>query len=159
MNILKINKPKILWAGALGIIILTLVAGCSGNYGRYKRDTDVQQAFEANQVPPDYKYFYFGNDNYPYVIFGIEPKYEMNSKMWKEVSANTSEFKELIRWIWEDYGYYKFGADILDPAGNKVGVLYTAIRDTAFKFGENNQISVIPGTPYLGGPEANLRAP
>jgi len=152
MDILKIKNSKILWVGALGIIFLTLVVGCSGKYGSYKRDTGVKQAFETNQVPTEYKYFYYGFDTRPYVIFGIEPKYEMNSKMWKEVSADTSEFKNITRWVWEDYGYYKFGADILDPNGNKVGVLYTAIRETTLKFGDNNQISVIPNSPFLWGP-------
>ena len=161
MNILKINKNKILWVGTLGIIVLTLVAGCSGKYGSYKRDTGVMQAFESNQVPADYKYFYYGFDTRPYVIFGVEPKYEMNSRMWMEVSADTSEFKQMTRWTWEDYGYHKFGADILDPNGNKVGVLYTAIRGITLKFGENNQISVIPSTPFLWGPvaDAGVRGP
>ncbi|MGB5751118.1 MAG: hypothetical protein WBM69_29385 [Desulfobacterales bacterium] len=161
MNIIKINNIKILWAGMLGISILALVAGCSGKYGSYKRDTAVKQAFETNQVPAEYKYFYYGFDTRPYVIFGIEPKYEMNSKMWKEVSADTSEFKNITRWVWEDYGYDKFGADILDPNGNKVGVLYTAIRETTLKFGDNNQISVIPNSPFLWGPVAmgGVRSP
>ena len=81
--------------------------------------------------------------------------------MWKEVSADTPEFKEMTRWVWEDYGYYKFGADILDPDGNKVGVLYTAIYETTVKFGDDNQISVIPGTPFLMGPDGSgeVRAP
>ena len=153
MNTIKINNNNILWLGSLGIIILALAAGCSGKYGSYKRDTNVQAAFETSQVPADYKYFYYGFDTRPYVIFGIEPKYEMNSRMWKEVSADTPEFKEMTRWIWEDYDYYKFGADILDPDGKKVGILYTAIRETTVKFGDNNRISVIPNTPFLWGPD------
>ena len=154
MNIyLKINKNKILWAGTLGIIILTLVAGCSGKYGSYRLDPGVQQSFESNQVPADYKYYYYGLGNETIAIFGVEPKYEMNSRMWKEAAPDTSEFKEITRWIWEDYGYYKFGADILDPNGNKVGVLYTAINGTTIKFHGDNQISVIPSTPFLWGPD------
>ncbi len=154
MNIyLKIKKNKILWTGTLGIIILALVAGCSGKYGSYKRDTEVQLAFESNQVPADYKYYYYGLGNETIAIFGIEPKYEMNSRMWKEATPDTSEFKEITRWVWEDYGYYKFGADILDPDGNKVGILYTAIDETIVKFGDDNQISVMPNTPFLRGPD------
>ncbi len=136
------------------IIILTLIAGCSANYGSLKRDAEVQQAFESNQVPMDYKYYYYG-DSEPYVIFGIEPKYEMDSKMWRAVAPDTAEFKEMTRWIWEDYGYYKFGADILDPNGSKVGIMYTAIRETSVKFVGDNQIVVIPNTPFLWGPEAS----
>ena len=57
MDILKINNNKILWAGALGIIILTLVAGCSAKYGSYRRDPGVQQSFESGQVPAYNHYF------------------------------------------------------------------------------------------------------
>ena len=62
------------------------------------------------------------------------------------------EFKEMIRWVWEDYGYYKFGADILNPQGKKVGVFYSAIRETSVKFVNSNQIMVMPNTPFLWGP-------
>ena len=138
---------------AIVIITLTLTAGCTANFGRLKRNADVQQAFESNQVPMEYKYYYFA-DSEPYVVFGIEPKYEMNSNMWRDISPDTAEFKEMIRWVWEDYGYYKFGADILDPNGVKVGIMYTAINDTAVKFVGENEIVVIPGTPFLWGPDS-----
>ena len=136
------------------IITLTLIAGCSANYGSLKRDAEVQQAFESNQVPMDYKYYYYA-DSEPYVVFGIEPKYEMDSNMWRDVSPDTEEFKEMTRWIWEDYGYYKFGADILDPNGVKVGIMYTAINQTSVKFVGDNQIVVMPNTPFLWGPDGS----
>ena len=135
-----------------GIFVLALIAGCAGTYGSLKRDAEVQQAFESNQVPKEFKYYYYGFDTRPYVIFGIEPKYEMNSNMWREVMPDTAEFKEMTRWIWEDYNYYKFGADILDPQGKKVGVFYSAIRETSVKFVNDNQIKVMPNTPFLWGP-------
>ena len=153
-QIKKYNKYKLLDKfvpiGSV-FIILMLIAGCTAKYGSLKRDAEVQQAFESNQVPMDYKYYYYG-DSEPYVIFGIEPKYEMDSHMWRDVAADTAEFKEMTRWIWEDYGYYKFGADILDPQGKKVGVFYSAIRETSVKFVNDNQIKVMPNTPFLWGP-------
>ena len=152
---LKINNNKILSVSAAAILILALAGGCAGQYGSYRKDSGVQQSFESNQVPPDYKYFYYGLDNEPIVIFGVEKKYEMNSNMWKEVSADTPEFRDLTTWVWEDYGHNIFGAEILDPEGIKVGVLYTAVRETAIKFGADNQISVMTNTPFLWGPVAD----
>ena len=144
------------------IIALTLIAGCAANYGSLKQDADVQQAFESNQVPMNYKYYYYG-DSEPYVIFGIEPKYEMDSNMWRDVSPDTAEFKEMTRWVWEDYGYYKFGAKILDQNGVQIGIMYTAIRQTSVKFVGDNQIVVMPNTPFLWGPDTGggggIRAP
>jgi hypothetical protein len=135
----------------MGIFVLALIAGCAGTYGSLKRDTEVQQAFETNKVPMGYKYYYYG-DSEPYVVIGIEPEYEMDSKMWREVTPDTEDFKEMIRWIWEDYGYYKFGADILDPQGKKMGIFYSSIRGTSVKFMNGNQIMVMPNTPFLWGP-------
>ena len=149
------KRLRVLFPPMIGIIVLTLIAGCAGTYGSLKRDAEVQQAFESNQVPKEYKYYYYGFDTRPYAIFGIEPKYEMNSNMWREATPDTDDFKEMVRWIWEDYGYYKFGADILDPQGKKVGVFYSAIRETSLKFVNDNQIMVMPNTPFLWGPEAN----
>lgn len=138
----------------MGLFGLILLAGCAGTYGSIKRDAEVQQAFESNQVPMDYKYYYYG-DSEPYAIFGIEPKYEIDSRAWREATPDTEDFKEMVRWIWEDYGYYKFGASILDPQGNKVGIYYSAIRETAVKFVNGNQIVVMPHTPFLWGPDGS----
>lgn len=149
------NKPIIIKMFGLILTILLLAAGCSAKYGRLQHDVDVQAAFETNQVSMDYRYYYYG-DSEPYVIFGIEPKYGMDSRMWRDVSADTEEFREMIRFLWEDYNYYKFGADILDPNGAKVGIMYTAIRETTVKFVGNNQIVVMPNTPFLWGPEAGV---
>ena len=152
MNIFQIDNYKRLWAGILVVIFSSLAVGCASKYGSYKRDVRIQNAFESGQVPAEFKYFYYGYETLPFVIFGIESKYEMNSEMWREISSDTPLFKKLAPRIWEDYGYYKFGADILDPNGNKVGILYTAIRETTIKFGDNNQIIIIPHTPFLWGP-------
>lgn len=139
----------------MSIIALVLIVGCTGNYGSLRRDAQVQQAFETNQVPTNYKYYYYGYDTLPYAIFGVEPEYQIDSYMWREVMPDTAEFQEMTRWIWEDYGYYKFGADILDPQGKKVGVFYSAIRETSVKFINGNQIMVMPNTPFLWGPGAD----
>ena len=140
--------------GFFGIAILSLLfSGCSAKYGSYRRNPEVQQAFESRQVPADYSYYHYSLGGEPIVIFGIEPKYEMHSVMWKNVSSDTEEFREMIGWVWEDYEYYKFGADILDPEGQKVGILYTSVNETLFKFGPNNRIYVIPNTPFLWGPD------
>jgi hypothetical protein len=139
----------------LGMVVLVLLIGCSGTYGSLKRDQQVQEAFESNRLPTEYNYYYYGFDTAPYVIFGIEPKYELKSKMWRQAAPDTEEFKEMTRWIWEDYGYHKFGADILDPNGKKVGILFSAIYDTSVKFLADNQIAVMPSTPFLWGPDGD----
>jgi hypothetical protein len=156
-NACKMKKKLLQTARTLTCpaLVILLLAGCTADYGRLQRDADVKQAFESNQVPSDYKYYYYGFISRPYVVFGIEPKYEMDSHMWRELEPDTAEFEEAIRWIWEDYGYDRFGADILDPSGKKVGIMYTSIYEIAIEFGPENQIEVIPHTPFLWGPAAD----
>ncbi|UCD81192.1 MAG: hypothetical protein JSW26_07130 [Desulfobacterales bacterium] len=144
---------------SLFMISLALLIGCSGNYGSLKRNQQVQEEFETNRLPMEYRYYYYGYDTYPYVIFGIEPKFEMNSKMWRMTAPDTDEFKAMTGAVWQDYGYYKFGADILDPNGKKVGIFYSAIPETTVKFVADNQIVVIPHTPFLWGPGDGDRTP
>ncbi len=132
------------------VIMLALTFGCSADFGHLRRDAEIQLAFESNQVPSDYKYFHY-SESEPYVILGLDRRYDIKSIMWREVSSDTAEFKKMVRSIWEDYGYEKFGADILDPDGKKVGIMYTAIRETSVKFVGENEIVVMPHTPYLWG--------
>lgn len=152
--IIKKNMPiRKLFLICLAMAIPALLISCSARYGSLTLNQQAQEKFESNQVPTDYKYYYYGYSSEPYVVFGIEPKYVVHSKMWREAAPDTAEFKELIRWVWEDYGYQKFGADILDPTGKKVGILYSAINPISIKFVDDNQIVVIPGTPFLWGPD------
>ena len=127
-------------------------SGCSGMYGSYKRDAEIYQAFQSGQVDRNYTYYYNGVGNQVYAIIGIEPKYQIHSKFWREVKPDTEEFKKLTGQIWEDYGYRTYGADILDPAGIKIGIVYTSIYEVVTKFLGDNQIEVMLGTPYLWGP-------
>jgi hypothetical protein len=160
MNAIQILKTKRLrwnaWLKVGCLFALLLLVSCVGNYGRIQRDAEVQQAFESDQIPTGYKYYYYGYDTRPYVLFGIDPKYEMDSHLWREVAPDSEELKKMVRWIWEDYGYYKFGAHIFDPRGNKVGVYYSSIHETAFKFKDDNQIVVMPHTPFLWGPPGGV---
>jgi hypothetical protein len=136
-----------LFLGAIAVF-----SGCSGMYGSYKRDAEIYQAFQVNQVNRNYTYYYNGVGNQVYAIIGIEPKYQIHSKFWRESKPDTAEFKTLTNRIWEDYGYRTYGADLLDPAGKKIGIVYTSIYEVVVKFLGDNQLEVMLGTPYLWGP-------
>ena len=137
---------------AVILFVVAVSSGCSGMYGSYKRDAEIYQSFQSNQVNRSYTYYYNGVGNQVYAIIGIESKYQIQSKFWREVEPDTDTFKKLTGQIWEDYGYRTYGADLLDPAGKKIGIVYTSIYDVAVKFLKNNQLEVLLGTPYLWGP-------
>ncbi len=144
----------ILYLG-VGSLLMILLSGCMGNYGRLNRNPEVFQAFENNHVPTDYRYYYYGFDTRPYVIIGVEPKYDAASRMWQEVEPNTEQFKNMTIWIWEDYGYSRYGARILDPSGNPVGILFSSIQEISVKFSADNHLTVMPNMPFLWGPAAD----
>ena len=148
------NKALMVRTLSLAVIlsVFALLAGCSGMYGSYKRDPEIYQSFQANQVNQNYTYYCKAVGNQVYAIIGIEPKYQIHSKFWRKVKPDTAEFKKLTNQIWEDYGYQTYGADLLDPAGNKIGIAYTSIYEVTVKFLADNQIEVLLNTPYLWGP-------
>ena len=136
-------------------LVLALVSGCAGTFGHYTRDSEVFEAFNNDQVPMDYRYYYYHSGSEPIAVIGVEKKYDAGSKMWREVEPNTAKFKNLIDWIWADYGYTRFAARIIDPSGKQAGIMYTSIREVAIKFTDDNRIVVMPHTPFLWGPAAD----
>ena len=144
---------------ALCVILFTVFAGCSAKYGSFQRDKDVYHAFKNNQVNPDYNYF--ANNQHPETpaIVGIDPRYKVESKFWREIEPDTEDFKTSVNRIWEDLGFYPYGANILDPTGNKMGIYYSAVDIRAIKFLEDNKVEIMVHTPFLWGPDdpGNIR--
>ena len=154
---MKIRRwtTKLIIQSSICFLLVALAAGCAGNYGRYKLDAGVLQSFRDNQVPSDYKYYYYGFDTNPYAVVGVEKKYDAGSNLWREVEPNSEKFKNMIRWMWGDYGYTPYAARILDPSGSPVGVLYTSVREVTIKFSGDNRMTVMLNTPFLWGPTVN----
>ena len=107
---MKTPTPDPGWIIQVGacFLVLALVSGCAGTFGHYKRDPEVFEAFNSEQVPLDYRYYYYHSGSEPIAVIGVEKKYDAGSNMWREVEPNTAKFKNLIDWIWEDYGYTAF---------------------------------------------------
>ena len=158
METIHIRPPKLLTAWFLRagvcILLLNLISGCMGSYGRYSMDPEVFEEFNNNQVPRDYRYYYYHSGSEPIAVIGVEKKYDAGSRMWREVDPDTQKFKDMVHWIWEDYGYSRFAARIIDPSGKQVGIMFTSIQEVAIKFTGDNRIMVMPHTPFLWGPTA-----
>jgi hypothetical protein len=136
-------------------IFLSVISGCAGSYGRINRDDEVTKAFKSYQVPSEYKYYYYGFDTRPYAVIGVDPKFDAGTKLWREVDPQSAAFEKMIFWVWEAQHYYPYGAHILDPAGNRVGLWFSSIVLVAIKFIGEDRIMVMPDTPFLRGPSAD----
>lgn len=134
------------------LIAATMLSGCLENYGRIKRSPELTQAFQSYKVEPGYKYYYYGQSNYPYAIIGIDPAYHLSSKVWREIDPETEQFRKMVYSVWGgDYYSSITGARILSPSGEKVGIWYSSIWFVAIRFEENNRIAVMPDTPFIRG--------
>ena len=113
------------------------------NYGKLKSNREVAESFKAYQILPNHKYYYWGSPNRPVAIVGINENYELNLKLWVEIDPESANFRKTIDLVsLQGMGrtVQPWGLDILDQAGNKVGVWYSAITNAAVSVNENNQI-------------------
>jgi hypothetical protein len=126
------------------LVILTALGGCfAPNYGQLKSNPEVTQAFNSYQILPNHKYFYRGSYSSPLVMVAIKENYELSSRLWVQIDPKSKDFRALIDKIsLQGMGSTTnpWGFDILDPAGNQVGVWYSAIRGAAVEINSNKQI-------------------
>ena len=156
MNIRYYYVPKLFMFGS-GMLILLLMIGCSQNFGRIHWDENVTQAFQTNQIDPDYNFYQYTIGTQVYAIVGLDPELELQSRIWRELASDTEDFQLATSRIW--YNYTRTdedprGAIIKDPTGESVGVYFSSLRFVSFKFRPENQVTVLlDTTPITGGPD------
>ena len=152
-----------------GALIVSLVlSGCAStgvNRGRLERDRDIDNKFYAYEVLPDHRYYTSGGYDKPNAILAIHKDYELVTDLWLSIpNVNSAQIRKWIDTISpkENYrgskGY--FGAYILDPNGNRVGVWYSIQDTTVIKFLGENKLEVYtpdlfqPGELFMGDGES-----
>jgi hypothetical protein len=129
----------------ISVIVMIVISGCLENYGRLRRSTEVQKMFETGQLPSEYNYHFYGLRSHPHAVMGLEPGWTLRSKIWRKVELSTEEFRYMTKWVWEDLGYYKYGAEILDPEFEKIGIIYTSSFMAAVKVDKDTKtVEVMP---------------
>ena len=138
------------------VLLLLFVAGCSQNFGRIHWDENVTQAFQANQVDPNYNFYQYTIGMRVFAIIGLDRELELRSRLWRELSSDADDFQLATSRIWYDYTRlpkYPRGATINDPAGEQVGVYFSSLKFVSIKFMPNNRVMVmLDTTPITGGP-------
>ena len=137
---------------AAGILIIGLLAGCAANqqaretYGRLKPSSEVNQIFQKYQVLPQYRYYITGSETKPQAIIGIDRNYTLVTRLWQETTNLTSE--QLKKWVDQMLSFgpqlYTFGAYILGPNEQQVGIWYSPYNDTTVAMQADNRIEVVP---------------
>jgi len=139
-------------AAALAITTLLILTGCMGSYGRIESNPELTDAFIHKLELPDYNYYYCGRENLPYAVVGIDPRYEFQDRVWVKIETKADVYKKAAGvLVWNDT--WSRGADILDPAGNQIGIWFSYYNTTTVKVGPDNTVAVY--NPYRPSPWKN----
>ena len=159
---LQRTTAQTIFVFSLGLLTLVWAVGCSQNYGRINWDGDITRAFETNQVEPGYNFYQYTIGMQVYAIVGLDPKLEMQSRIWRKLARDTEDFKLAISRIW--YNDYQLpeeprGAVILNPDGEKVGVYFSSLHIVVIKFMPGNQVMVMPDLSLIRGGGEGRKTP
>ena len=139
-----------LWLYAMiGLSLVGLLCSCSTttNYGRLQSSHDITQLFEKAQVLSDHTYYYSGLQGVPDAIIGIHPKYALQAKLWQQVDFSHLTLKKwTFRMNYVDLVAPR-GAWILGPDGDRLGIWYSAERQTSVRLDKENRLVIAPPQP------------
>lgn len=149
------GKSNVLGVALIMSFSAVFLAGCAmGNIWRQQISTDVDRSFETLQVNPEYRYYYYGLENSPYAVVGIEKQYHINDPGWREVDPRSETFKKvvgLVRYFpW--YFSYTYGSYIVDSEGRQIGVWYSSLMAGFRVNPETGDVIITPNPDPLRSP-------
>jgi len=130
----------------LGLLLL-FYSCANSNYGKLQSSQEITQVFENEQLLSDHVYYYSGLWGVPNAIVGIHPKYDLESKVWRQVDLSSALLKKWITRMHYVHLVKPQGAWILGPDGNRIGIWYSARHQTTVRLEEDNRVVIVPPEP------------
>lgn len=111
------------------LVVLSVILGCGGHYGRLMVNDTVEMQFENYEVLADHHYYYSGSQARPRAVIGIHEAYTLQSKLWVPVDLTPERLKDWVDYFGPTTKYMQGnnGSDILNGNGEKIGVWYAFI--------------------------------
>ena len=157
-----ITRQNAKQCGAAGLAILCLmtVSCVSMNlYGAIRGNKEVTQAFKNYELSDQYRYYTMGPGSQPKAILGVDKDYTLESSIWQAVDLTPEMLKTIVDLVnlgSTDKSRY-WGSDVLDSAGNKVGVFYSPWRRGVVKVTTDKKVMVSPDkSSIFKGPRGML---
>ncbi len=146
-----LNRLKQLWFFVtIGLSLVGLLCSCAtsgASYGKLQSSHDVSELFDNAQVLPDHIYYYSGLQGVPDAIIAIHPNYSLRAKLWKQVDFSPTT---LQKWTYRmNYVHLVTprGAWIVGPNGDRLGIWFSAQKQTSVRLDSQNQLVVAPPPP------------
>ena len=147
------HRSRILTAAAFLLLATLLAAGCSGaNRGGLRNSREAGRAFEVFHAEPNYRYWYYNQENNPYAVVGLQQPYRIEDINWKEVDPDSKTFEKVVGLVqsFPVRGSFTYGAYILDPQAQQIGMWYSSL-DAGIKVNpETHVVSVNAAMPWVG---------
>ena len=125
--------------------------------GTLKRDHEITNLFLNNEIIPGYSYYFNGRSQWPTAVMAIDSSYTIKAEFWKPVDLAGQELsgwlKNAVNWK-GSRKTNKYGAEILSPAGERVGIFFSKYDNLVTKFSTDKEIQVYPPS-YLAGQGAS----
>jgi hypothetical protein len=148
----RTGTAEIFRTALLCAVTAVLISGCStANRGGLRNSREVARAFEVLHVYPGYRYYYLNLENSPYAVVGLERPYRIEDTMYTEVDPNSKTFEKVVGLV-QDFparGSFTYGATILDPQGNPIGVWYSSLNAGIQVFPEKSLVSITTRMPWV----------
>jgi hypothetical protein len=134
------------------IAVLGILSGCStANRGGLRNSREVGRAFETFHVYPNHRYWFYNQENNPYAVVGLEPPYRIEDINWREVDPNSKTFEKVVGLV-ESFpatGSFTYGALIIDPQGQPIGVWYSSLSGGIIVNPETRIVSITTAMPWI----------
>ena len=143
------------WYGIIGVLALAtlLVAGCStANRGGLRNSQEVYRAFEVYHVFPNYRYYFQGVENNTKALAGLQEPYRIVDPDWTPVNPNSATYEKVVGLV-TDFpvdSNFTYGAYILDPKGQTIGVWFSSLNAGIEVNPETNVVTITSGV-NVGG--------
>jgi hypothetical protein len=148
-NITRVNL-------AVAAAVAILVSACStANIGGLRNSEEVGRGFAALQISPSYRYWYLYLENSPYAVVGLNREYRVEDISWTEVQAGSKVFRKVVGLV-ESFpvpGSFTYGAYILDPKGERIGVWYSSMVAGITTDPNTKVVSIATRMPWMDGPD------
>jgi len=148
----RCRKFHISSAAAILLIAELIVVGCSGaNRGGLRNSREAGRAFETFHADANYRYWYYNQENNPYAVVGLQQPYRIEDINWKEVDPNSKTFEKVIGLVqsFPVRGSFTYGAYILDPQAQQIGMWYSSLNAGIKVNPETNVVSINTAMPWV----------